>query len=77
VSERKLGPDRNGAIAAGTLASARGDTSMAIGPDQVAVTKALTCPFCTRQRPVSEFLSLDVPARSTRVGVRLRIRSVG
>lgn len=77
VSERKLGADPNGAIAAGTIACARCDTPMAVGPDQVAVTKALTCPFCTPQRPVWEFLSLDVPTRPTRVGVRLRIRSVG
>ena len=77
VSERKPRADRNGAIAAGTIARARCDAPASIGPDQVDVTEALTCPFCTPQRPVWEFLSLDVPTRPTRVQVRLRIRSVG
>jgi hypothetical protein len=77
VSQRQRRADRNGAIAAGTIACARCDTPVAIGSDQVAVTEALTCPFCTPQRPVGEFRSLDVPTRPTRVQVRLRIRSVG
>jgi len=77
VSQRQRRADRNGAIAAGTIASAQCDTPIAIGPDQVAVTEALTCPFCTPQRPVGEFRSLDVPTRPTRVQVRPRIRSVG
>ena len=76
VSQRKLRADRNGAIAAGTIACARCDAPVAIGPDRVAVTEALTCPFCTGQRPVGEFRSLAVPTRLTRIQVRLRIRSV-
>jgi hypothetical protein len=76
VSQRKRRAHRNGVIAACTSASARRDAPVAIGPDRVAVTEALTCPFCTGQRPVGEFRSLAVPTRLTRIQVRLRIRSV-
>ena len=77
VSQRKLRADRNGAIAAGTIACARCDAPVAIGPNEVAVTAALTCPFCAQHGPVREFLSLAVPTRPTRVQVRLRIRTAG
>jgi hypothetical protein len=75
VSQRKRRADRNGVIASGTIACPRCDAPVAIGPDQVAVTDALTCPFCAQHGPVREFLSLAVPTRPTRVQVRLRIRS--
>jgi hypothetical protein len=77
VVQRKRRADRNGVIASGTIACPRCDAPVAIGPDQVAVTAALTCPFCAQQGPVREFLSLAVPTRPTRVQVRLRIRSAG
>lgn len=77
VVQRKRRADRNGVIASGTIACPRCDAPVAIGPDEVTVTQALTCPFCARHAPVREFLSLAVPTRPTRVHVRLRIRSAG
>jgi len=77
VEERKRRADRNGVIAIGTIACPRCDAPIAIGPDEIALTDRLTCPFCERQGPVRGFLSLVLPTRPTRVQVRLRIRSAG
>lgn len=77
VLQRKRRADRNGVIASGTIACPRCDAPVAIGSDEVAVTAALTCPFCAQHAPVREFLSLVVPTRPTRVQVRLRIRTAG
>ncbi len=77
VEQRKRRADRNGVIASGTIACPRCDAPVAIGPDEVAVTEALTCPFCAQHGPVRDFLSLAVPTRPTRVQVRLRIRNAG
>jgi hypothetical protein len=64
-------------IAAGTIACPRCDAPVAIGPERVAVEDALTCPFCERQGPVREFLSLAPPSRATRVKVTLRMPGAG
>jgi hypothetical protein len=77
VSLRKRRSDRNGVIASGTIACPRCDAPVAIGPDEVTITEALTCPFCSQHGPVRDFLSLAVPTRPTRVQIRLRIRTAG
>jgi hypothetical protein len=77
IAQRKRRADRNVVIATGTIACPQCDAPVAIGPDRVAVEAALTCPFCMRQGPVREFLSLAPPARATRVQVTLRMPSVG
>ena len=62
---------RTGRVASGSLACGRCDAPVALaGP--AALTDALTCPYCSHQAPVRDFLSLADPTRPARVVVRVR-----
>jgi hypothetical protein len=63
---------RTRTVAAGSLACRRCDAPVALTAGPVAVTDALTCPFCAHRAPVRDFLSLVDPSRPARVVVRLR-----
>lgn len=58
----------------GTLACARCDAPVAIGPGDHGPGQALTCPYCAHRAPLREFLSLAAPARPARVLVKVRAR---
>jgi hypothetical protein len=77
VSQRKRRAERDDVMAAGTIACPQCDAPVAIGADRVAVEEALRCPFCMREGPVREFLSLAPPIRATRVRVTLRMPTLG
>ena len=62
---------RSQRIAEGTLACARCDAPVAIGPGRLTLTETLTCPFCDHTAPVRDFVSLAHPTRATRVVVRV------
>lgn len=66
-------PARTERLCTGTLACARCDAPVAVGPGPLAVTDQLTCPFCDNRGPVREFLSLAAPTRPARVVVRLQL----
>lgn len=74
VHEEKRRSVRAGTIAAGTLACARCDAPVAIGPGEHEPGRTLTCPFCAHRAPLREFLSLTAPVRPARVLVKLRAR---
>lgn len=59
-------------VGVGTLACARCDAPVALGPGSHAPTQALVCPFCAHQAPLRDFLSLAAPTRPARVKIRLR-----
>jgi DNA-directed RNA polymerase subunit RPC12/RpoP len=54
-----------------TLACARCDAPVAIGPQPLSTSATLTCPFCGHHDRVSAFLSLKKPTRPTRVVLRV------
>ena len=62
---------RSDRIAEATLACARCDAPVAIGPGRLKLSDTLTCPFCSHAAPVREFVSLAPPSRATRVVVRV------
>ena len=64
---------RSTRLADATLACARCDAPVAIGPGRLAMTEAMTCPFCGHQAPVRDFVSLALPTRATRVVVRVGV----
>ena len=59
-------------VAVGTLACSECDAPIAIGDAKLSPADPLTCPYCLHRGPVREFLSLEPPARPTRVIVRMR-----
>ena len=63
---------RSRRVAAGSLACCRCDAPVALTAGPVAMTDALTCPFCAHSAPVRDFLSLADPTRPARVVVRVR-----
>jgi len=63
---------RSTRVATGTLACPRCDAPVALAAGSVAPRDALACPFCAHAGAVRDFLSLAVPARPTRVVVRIR-----
>jgi hypothetical protein len=67
---------RSGRLCGGTLACRRCDAPVALAGGPVAPTDALSCPFCSHQAPVRDFLSLATPSRPTRVEVRVVARAV-
>ncbi|HEX5194195.1 MAG TPA: hypothetical protein VFW09_15450 [Solirubrobacteraceae bacterium] len=77
VELRKRRAQRDGVVASGTIACARCDAPVAIGPGELPLLHPLTCPFCGHHGAAREFLSLAVPTRPTRVQVRVRIRDAG
>jgi hypothetical protein len=58
-------------LGVGTLACARCDAPIAIGPEPLSTRAHLTCPYCENQGPVRDFLSLSSPTRPARVVVRV------
>ena len=64
---------RSRRVAAGSLACCRCDAPVALTAGPVALTDALTCPFCAHSAPVRDFLSLTDPTRPARVVVRVRL----
>ena len=62
---------RSGLVGVGTLACSRCDAPVAIGPSRLVPTETVSCPFCNHRAPARDFLSLEVPARPTRVVVRV------
>ena len=76
VHEQKRPAVRSTRLGAGTLACARCDAPIAIGPEPVSVVGQLVCPYCRHRAPVRDFLSLALPTRPARVVVRVSYRSV-
>ena len=62
---------RSNHLADATLACARCDAPIAIGPGRLTMSATLTCPFCGHHAPVRDFVSLAVPTRATRIVVRV------
>ncbi len=58
----------------GTLACARCDAPVSIGPDVLTPSAPLRCPYCGHRGALREFLSLARPSRPARVLVRVRQR---
>jgi hypothetical protein len=69
--EQKRPAIRSSRLGVGTLACGRCDAPIAIGPEPLSARSHLTCPFCAKQGPVRDFLSLASPARPARVVVRV------
>jgi hypothetical protein len=64
---------RSTRLADATLACARCDAPVAMGPGRLALGDAMTCPFCGHHAPVRDFVSLALPTRATRVVVRVGV----
>ena len=62
---------RSDRLADATLACARCDAPVAIGPGRRALSDTLTCPFCDHRASVRDFVSLAAPTRATRIVVRV------
>jgi len=62
---------RSDRIADATLACARCDAPVAIGPGRLTMSDTLTCPFCGHQAAIRDFVSLALPTRATRIVVRV------
>jgi DNA-directed RNA polymerase subunit RPC12/RpoP len=62
---------RSDRLADATLACARCDAPVTIGPGRRTLSDTLTCPYCDHRASVRDFVSLAVPARATRVVVRV------
>jgi hypothetical protein len=73
VHEERRRAIRSGQLARGTLACARCDAPIAIGPLGLAIGDRLSCPFCRQQGTVRDFLSLGLPTRPARVVVRVTL----
>lgn len=69
VEQRRA--QRSGHVCSGTLACRRCDAPVAAGPDGLALTDELRCPYCHHAGPAREFLSLAAPTRPARVVVRV------
>jgi hypothetical protein len=73
VHEEKRQTIRSTLLGVGTLACDRCDAPIAIGGRPLLLTDVLICPFCRRQGPARDFLSLTQPTRPARVFVRMTI----
>jgi hypothetical protein len=71
IHEHKRPAVRRTRLGAGTLACARCDAPIALGPEPVSVVKQLVCPYCRHRAPVRDFLSLALPTRPAHVVVRV------
>jgi hypothetical protein len=74
VHEERRRSIRSGHVATGTLACSRCDAPVAIGPEPLAISDELMCPFCAHAGTVRDFLSLRTPTRPARVVVRIAFR---
>ena len=63
--------DRASQFAVGTLACSHCDAPVHPGNASRSLTDLLVCPFCARQGPVREFLTLGPPTRPARVALRV------
>lgn len=70
--ERRIGQARR--LGTGTLACARCDVPVAPGPESLAPSDPLLCPYCGHAAPVRDFLSLQEPSRPAHVQVRVTAR---
>jgi len=71
IHEHKRPAVRRTRLGAGTLACARCDAPIALGPVPVSVVEQLVCPYCRHRAPVRDFLSLALPTRPAHVVVRV------
>jgi hypothetical protein len=71
IHEQKRPAVRSTRLGAGTLACARCDAPIAIGPGPVPIVAQLVCPYCRHRGPVRDFLSLALPTRPAHVVVRV------
>jgi hypothetical protein len=74
VEERR--ERRAGHLCTGTLACARCDAPVALGPEARLLTDEIACPYCGHAGPTRDFLSLEPPTRPNRVVVRVSLRSI-
>jgi hypothetical protein len=58
-------------LGTGTLACPCCDAPVALGGRAVALTAALSCPYCAHTAVLRDFLSLAKPARPARVEIRM------
>jgi hypothetical protein len=68
---------RTDRLAEATVACAGCDAPVAVGPGPRSLSDELSCPFCGRQGPIRDFLSLTRPTRPTRVVLRIRVGGPG
>ena len=73
VHEERRRAIRAGQLAVGTLACARCDAPIAVGPLGLAISDRLSCPYCRHEGSVRDFLSLGLPTRPARVVVRIAL----
>jgi hypothetical protein len=66
---------RSGVLGSGTLACARCDAPVAIGPAPLSLTHQLMCPYCQNRGALRDFLSLAPPTRPARVVIRVTVRA--
>jgi DNA-directed RNA polymerase subunit RPC12/RpoP len=71
IHEHKRPAVRRTRLGAGTLACARCDAPIALGPEPVSVVAQLVCPYCRHSALVRDFLSLALPTRPAHVVVRV------
>ena len=71
IHEERRRAIRAGQVAVGTLACARCDAPVAVGPGGVAISERMSCPYCLHEGTVRDFLSLGPPTRPARVVVRV------
>jgi hypothetical protein len=62
---------RSSQFAVGTLACRRCDAPVSPGDSARLLTETLTCPFCSHQAPVRDFLTLGPPTRPARVVLKV------
>jgi hypothetical protein len=65
---------RTDRLCGGTLACDGCDAPIDPGAEPISLTQTLTCPFCGRNAPARDFLSLASPTRPARVTVRISRR---
>jgi hypothetical protein len=64
---------RSQLVAVGTLACPACDAPVAPGDRPLLPPEPLSCPVCSHDAPVRDFLSLDRPTRPAHVEVRVRL----
>ena len=74
IQERRS--TRHDRLAEATLACARCDAPVLLGPGRRTLAEELRCPFCGHRGTVRDFLSLGRPTRPARVVLRIDVGGV-
>jgi hypothetical protein len=71
LHEEERRPRRSDRLCTGTLACGRCDAPVSPLAGPLSPAHPLSCPYCSHEAPLRDFLSLASPPRPTRVEVRL------